>query len=365
MLLDSVNNPEIHEGRLLLSRPYQTSGVALGLSRNAALITDYRQLQPGQKVGVMVGSVASVVLGKAGKTTSPYAFQTDMVEDLEKGELYAIAVSSATMSYYIRQNPDAGLQLAYAFDGEPDLSWEVSVGLRKSDKALVDAINAVLDKLIADGTLTAIYQHYGWSTACPERPWFVIPCSETTTRGLMNFCSNCGAHLSRRIPPGDNLPRYVCDACNTHLLREPEDDRGLRGRVGRQGAAVPACDRAALRPVDRAGRVPGKRRDHRRGRPARNAGRGQRTRGDRRLLRAVQPAAHQPDLHAVPGPPARSDFSAGAETLETRLVDEHEVPWSEIAFATVRNTLIHYFNDRRKGEFGFHMGTIEPMARAV
>ena len=35
------------------------------------------------------------------------------------------------------------------------------MGLRKSDQALVDAVNGVLDKLIADGTLTAIYQRYG------------------------------------------------------------------------------------------------------------------------------------------------------------------------------------------------------------
>ncbi len=169
MLLDSVNNPKMHEGRLLLSRPYQTSGVALGLSRGAAPVSNYHELQPGQKVGVMVGSVASVALGKAGKTTSPYAFQTDMIEDLEKGELYAVAVSSATMSYYIRQHPDSGLALAYAFDGEPGLTWEVSVGLRKSDAALVEAVNAVLDRIIADGTLTAIYQRYGVQHRPPAR----------------------------------------------------------------------------------------------------------------------------------------------------------------------------------------------------
>jgi polar amino acid transport system substrate-binding protein len=161
MLLDSVNNPEIQEGRVLLSRPYQTSGVALGLSRGAAPITDYHQLQPGQKVGVMVGSVASVVLGKAGKATSPYAFQQDMLEDLEKGELYAVAVSAATIGYYIRQHPESGLTVAYAFDGEPDLHWQVSVGLRKSDQAMVNAVNGVLDQLIAEGKLTAVYQTYG------------------------------------------------------------------------------------------------------------------------------------------------------------------------------------------------------------
>ena len=55
------------------------------------------------------------------------------------------------------------------------------------------------------------------------------------------------------------------------------------------------------------------------------------------------------------------DFSPGEETLELRLFTETEVPWNEIAFATVRNTLKHYFEDRRKGNFPFHMGTIEPV----
>jgi len=161
MMLDSAHDKDIHEGRLRLSRPYQTSGVALGLSKDAAPISDYHELQPGQKVGVMINSIASVVVGKAGKSTSPYAFQSDMLEDLEKGEVYAIAVSVAAMSYYINQHPDSGLKLAFAFDGEPDLHWQVAVGLRKSDQALVDAINGVLEKLIADGTLAAIYARYG------------------------------------------------------------------------------------------------------------------------------------------------------------------------------------------------------------
>jgi ABC-type amino acid transport substrate-binding protein len=118
-------------------------------------------LKKGQKVGVMINSYASMVLGKADKTTSPYAFQSDMVEDLLKGELYGAAVSVATLSYYIFQHPDSGLRLVNAFDSEPELTWGVAVGLRKSDAALVDAVNQILDKLIADGTLARIYAKYG------------------------------------------------------------------------------------------------------------------------------------------------------------------------------------------------------------
>jgi ABC-type amino acid transport substrate-binding protein len=161
MLLDNINDAEVNEGRMRLSRPYQKSGLALGLRQDAENISDFSQLQKDQKIGVMINSYAAMVLGKAGKRFSPYAFQSDMVEDLQKGELYGAAVSGATMSYYILQHPDSGLRLVNAFDGVPQLTWEVAVGLRKSDAALVDAVNEILERLIADGTLTRIYAKYG------------------------------------------------------------------------------------------------------------------------------------------------------------------------------------------------------------
>jgi ADP-ribose pyrophosphatase YjhB (NUDIX family) len=47
-------------------------------------------------------------------------------------------------------------------------------------------------------------------------------------------------------------------------------------------------------------------------------------------------------------------FDPGHETMEARLFSEAEVPWEEIAFHTVRDTLHHYFDDRRRGSFDFH-----------
>ncbi|OYW18092.1 MAG: hypothetical protein B7Z52_05660 [Burkholderiales bacterium 12-64-5] len=161
MQLDAVNSVAMQEGRALLSRPYQKSGVALGLGRDASPITDYKELLKDQKIGVMVNSVASVVLGKNGATISPYAFQDDMIEDLAKGEIYGAAVSIASLSYYIKTHPESGIKLAYAFDSAPELGWDVAIGLRKSDQALVDEVNRVLDQLIADGTLDRIYAKYG------------------------------------------------------------------------------------------------------------------------------------------------------------------------------------------------------------
>jgi hypothetical protein len=35
------------------------------------------------------------------------------------------------------------------------------------------------------------------------------------------------------------------------------------------------------------------------------------------------------------------------------------VPWSEIAFRTIARTLRRFFLDRRLGDFGVHLSTIE------
>ena len=48
-------------------------------------------------------------------------------------------------------------------------------------------------------------------------------------------------------------------------------------------------------------------------------------------------------------------FNPGTETIEARLFSEADIPWDEIAFRTVKETLEHYFADRRSGQFGVHV----------
>ena len=52
------------------------------------------------------------------------------------------------------------------------------------------------------------------------------------------------------------------------------------------------------------------------------------------------------------------EISAGAETLDARLFEEADIPWDQIAFTTVRNTLTHYLSDRATGHSAFHIGTV-------
>ena len=53
-----------------------------------------------------------------------------------------------------------------------------------------------------------------------------------------------------------------------------------------------------------------------------------------------------------------TEFDPGPETIEARLFREDEVPWDELAFRTVRETLKRYFEDRRLGQFNIHTADI-------
>ena len=51
-------------------------------------------------------------------------------------------------------------------------------------------------------------------------------------------------------------------------------------------------------------------------------------------------------------------FAPGPETIEAQLFSEEEIPWDELAFRTVRETLKLYFADRRRGQFDVHCADI-------
>jgi ADP-ribose pyrophosphatase YjhB (NUDIX family) len=179
----------------------------------------------------------------------------------------------------------------------------------------------------------------------------------------MKFCSNCGAPVSLKVPPGDSLPRHVCDACNAIHYQNP---RLIVGCIPEWEDRILLC-RRAIEPRHGLWTV-----------PAGFMENGETTSqgAARETLEEANARVDVGPLYALYNIPhinqvyvlfrARLldlEFSPGAETLEARLFAEGEVPWDEIAFASVRNTLDHYYADRRKGEFSFHLGTIERALR--
>jgi ADP-ribose pyrophosphatase YjhB (NUDIX family) len=57
------------------------------------------------------------------------------------------------------------------------------------------------------------------------------------------------------------------------------------------------------------------------------------------------------------------NYMPGEETTEVRLLGEKEIPWDDIAFPSIKETLRLYFKDRPTGVFPLHMGTIPPFKK--
>jgi len=178
----------------------------------------------------------------------------------------------------------------------------------------------------------------------------------------MKFCSNCGAPVQLRVPAGDTLPRHVCDACHTIHYQNP---RMVVGCIPEWEDRILLC-RRAIEPRHGLWTVPA----------------GYMENGETTFQGALRETLEEANARVEIGPlyalyniPHINqvyilfrgrlldlDVSPGAETLEVRLFAENEIPWDGIAFASVRNTLTHYYQDRRDGEFQFHFGTIEPVS---
>ena len=161
MLMDTIALPDLQGPAIKLSVPYQTGGVALAFAPGQPTVAHYKDLPPGMRVGVIMNSLASLIVSKTGARMVPFGFEEDMLAAVGNGEVTAGAVSPAAIGYYNLTHPDRKVTLVYANESEPELRWTVAVGLRRADAPLVEAVNAAVTALIADGTIAAIYAKYG------------------------------------------------------------------------------------------------------------------------------------------------------------------------------------------------------------
>ncbi len=53
------------------------------------------------------------------------------------------------------------------------------------------------------------------------------------------------------------------------------------------------------------------------------------------------------------------EFNPGEESLEVKLFDINDIPWDEISFTTVEQTLRKYIQDKQTGSFGTHRFTLK------
>jgi polar amino acid transport system substrate-binding protein len=155
------------EGGLRLSRPYQRSGVVLAV-RNESGVTSLAGLKAGNRVGVLVGSLASMRLDQRGIATTPFVLEGELMSALANGEVMAAAITPTAIGWYNMVHPDAHIRMIAAFADDPDLNWNLAVGMIGPDNNLRAQIDAALAEMLADGTIARIYARYGIETRPPE-----------------------------------------------------------------------------------------------------------------------------------------------------------------------------------------------------
>lgn len=176
----------------------------------------------------------------------------------------------------------------------------------------------------------------------------------------MNFCTQCGGPLGLKIPAGDNRERHVCGHCGHVHYQNP---RVVTGCVAEWRGRILLC-RRAIEPRRGFWTLPaGFMENHET--TAQGAQRETLEEANARVdlldIYTLYNLPHISQVHVMyRGRLLDPDCSPGAESLEVALFAEADIPWDELAFATVRETLINYFADRRAGRFTVHTGDLGP-----
>ena len=174
-------------------------------------------------------------------------------------------------------------------------------------------------------------------------------------RTPIKHCKNCGTAVIYRIPDdGDTKERAICEACSTIHYENPLN---VVGTVPHWGDKVLLCKRnieprwgkwtlpagfmelnetvaegAARETLEESG-----------------------AQFEMEGFFTLVNVARVGQVHMFYRAKLLSDiFAPGFETIEARLFTEAEIPWEEIAFRTVKETLERYFADRRVGHFSIH-----------
>jgi ADP-ribose pyrophosphatase YjhB (NUDIX family) len=174
----------------------------------------------------------------------------------------------------------------------------------------------------------------------------------------IRYCSYCGAEVVEKIPPADNRPRHVCVACAAVHYQNP---KVVAGCVPEWDGKVLLC-RRAIAPRYGLWTLPAGFMEL--GESSVEAAMRETYEEARARvvidgLFAVFNLLHVNQLYLMfRARLADGEFSPGAESLEVKLFAEREIPWQELAFATIRHTLELYYEDRRHGRYRVHTGDI-------
>lgn len=175
----------------------------------------------------------------------------------------------------------------------------------------------------------------------------------------MKYCIECGSdNVVHKVPDGDAKERIVCNDCGYIFYSNPKI---VTGCILEWQTQILLCRRAIEPRVD-FWTVPA----------------GFMENGESVVEAAVREAEEEACARAVSlmphslhnlkhinqvyiiyrGTLKDGYCKAGHETHEVMLCDEQAVPWEELAFPVIKESLTLYFEDRRTGVYRYHQGDI-------
>ena len=174
----------------------------------------------------------------------------------------------------------------------------------------------------------------------------------------MKFCSQCGAPVILRVPPGDNRHRHICDVCGVIHYQNPKI---VAGCIPEWEGRILLC-RRAIEPRYGLWTLPAgfmENGESAVAAAAREALEEANAVVENLRLYGMYSLIHVSQVYLMFRGHLRDGYaSPGEESLETQLYAEEEIPWEQLAFTVVHETLRQYFAERRAGAFGVHVGDI-------
>ncbi len=180
----------------------------------------------------------------------------------------------------------------------------------------------------------------------------------------MKFCTGCGNTVALKIPEGDDRERFVCTSCEFIHYVNP---RVIVGCVPVYEGKVLLCKRA-IEPRLGYWTLPAGFMENGETTPQGAA---------RETWEEARAKVSKLELYRVFDVPYISqvymfyrcdldngEYGVGPESLESGLYAEDQIPWDEIAFPVVRETLKEYFEDVRQGHYPVRVSAIEYRHRA-
>jgi len=174
----------------------------------------------------------------------------------------------------------------------------------------------------------------------------------------VKYCSSCGEKVSLVMPEGDNRLRYVCGSCQTIHYQNPKI---VTGCIPQWQDRILLCQRA-IEPRYGLWTLPAGFMENEetilQGAVRETAEEANAAVENMRLF-CVFSIAHINQVYTMyRGDLVNGQASAGEESLDVALLKESEIPWQDIAFQVINETLKLYFQDKKQGEFKTHYGDI-------